>query len=219
MPTLTTENALSIGTELGFLPLAVEQAAACLKATGVSAERYLEMLGKQTTEVLAMGTPVDYPATVASTWDLSLAELKQSSPAAVRMLELCAFFAPDPISLDMIYSDEMARLLAHFDDNLRGKLALGEVVQELSRFALAKVDQSNNTLQVHRLVQAVIRSRMTPGERAKTCHDVHSILCGAMPEGSTDDPRNWPKFDQILPHIFPSLAAALRRGRNPAAID
>ena len=27
-----------------------------------------------------------------------------------------------------------------------------------------------------------------------------------MPKGRTDDPGNWLKFDQILPHIFPSRA-------------
>lgn len=207
VPALTAESALRIGTELGFLPLAVEQAAAWLQETGVSAAQYLEMLDKQTAEVLAMGTPVDYPATVASTWDLSLAELRRSSPAAVRMLELCAYFAPDPISLDLIYSDEMARLVRPFDDTVRDNLALGGVVYDLSRFALAKVDQSNHTLQVHRLVQAVVRSRMTPEEQDSTRHDVRSILFGAVPEGGTDDPRNWPMFDKILPHILPSRAA------------
>ena len=184
----------------------MEQAAAWLQETGVSAAQYLEMLDKQTAEVLAMGTPVDYPATVASTWDLSLAELRRSSPAAVRMLELCAYFAPDPISLDLIYSDEMARLVRPFDDTVRDNLALGGVVYDLSRFALAKVDQSNHTLQVHRLVQAVVRSRMTPEEQDSTRHDVRSILFGAVPEGGTDDPRNWPMFDKILPHILPSRA-------------
>lgn len=206
VPYLTMESAIAISTELGFLPLAVEQAAALLRTTGVSADRYLEMLDKQTEQILAMGTPVDYPTTVASTWDLSLVELKRSSPAAVRMLELCAFLASEPISLDMICSDEMARLLAPFDDTLHEKLALGSVVQELSKFALATVDPSNSTLQVHRLVQAIIRSRMTPAERDETCHDVHSILLGAMPEGGTEDPKQWPKFDQILPHIQPSRA-------------
>lgn len=209
VPGLTPEEALKVGSALGFLPLAVEQAAAWLEVTGVAADVYLTQLEQQTAEVLALEAPADYPAPVASTWTLSFQQLQQASPAAARMLELCAFFAPEPISLDMIYSDEMARLLARYDDTLREKLVLGKVVRELSRFALAKVDQGNNSLQVHRLVQAVIRSRMTLREQDETCHEVHTILAGAKPrQGDTDDPENWPKFDQILPHVGPSRAAA-----------
>jgi cellulose biosynthesis protein BcsQ/tetratricopeptide (TPR) repeat protein len=205
---LTRENALKIGDALGFLPLAVEQAAAWLEATGVPADTYLDMLETQTAQALATEAPPDYPAPVATTWALSFEQLQQASPAAARMLELCAFFASDPISLDMIYSSAMARLLSRYDGTLREKFALGTVVRELSRFALAKVDQGNNALQVHRLVQAVIRSRMTRAECDSACHDVHSILVGAKPhEGDTDDPLNWPKYDLILPHVVPSRAA------------
>ena len=208
VPGLSAENALKVGTALGFLPLAVEQAAALLEQTGLPADTYLEMLDKQTAEALAaLDAPADYPASVASTWNLSFAQLSQASPAAARMLELSAFFASDPISLDMIYSDEMAGLLARFDDTLRERLVLGRVVRELSRFALAKVDQGNNSLHVHRLVQAVIRERMTPEQQEEACHDVHLILHGAIPKGSADNPANWPKFDQILPHLGPSRAA------------
>ena len=61
VPSLTQEDALKIGTELGFLPLAVEQAAAWLEVTGVAARQYLDMLTTQTAEVLALDAPGDYP--------------------------------------------------------------------------------------------------------------------------------------------------------------
>ena len=35
---------------------------------------------------------------------------------------------------------------------------LGQVIREVSRFTLVKVDQSTNSVQIHRLVQAVIQS-------------------------------------------------------------
>jgi tetratricopeptide (TPR) repeat protein len=209
VPGLSADYAKKISTALGYLPLAVEQAAALLEQTGTPPDTYLERLEKQTAVALAaLDAPQDYPASVASTWNLSFERLSETSPAAARMLELCAFFASDPISLDMIYSDEMAGLLTRYDDTLRERLVLGRVVRELSRFALAKVDQGNNSLQVHRLVQAVIRERMSDEERDEACHDVHLILHGAIPRGSTDSPVSWPKYDQILPHLGPSRAAA-----------
>ena len=44
----------------------------------------------------------DYPTSVAVTWRLSFDRLASQSPAAARLLELCAFFAPDPISLTLL---------------------------------------------------------------------------------------------------------------------
>jgi tetratricopeptide (TPR) repeat protein len=85
---------------------------------------------------------------------------------------------------------------------------LGKHVREISRFALAKVDQGNKSIGVHPLVQAVIRHQLPPDLTEQTRHDVHRILLGARPsQGDTDDPENWQKLEEILPHVRPSAAA------------
>ena len=84
---------------------------------------------------------------------------------------------------------------------------LGRVIRDISRFALVKVDQGSNSLQIHRLVQAVIRSQMTDEEQVEARHEVHKILIGARPrQGETDDPANWSTYDIIWPHLGPSMA-------------
>ena len=144
---------------------------------------------------------------VVATWNLSFDRLKQRSPAAVRLLQLCAFFSPGPISMDLLYSDEMNESLLPFDETLSEKLMLGRVIRDISRFALVKVDQGSNSLQIHRLVQAVIRSQMTDEEQVEARHEVHKILTGARPrQGETDDPANWSTYDIIWPHLGPSIA-------------
>ncbi|MEW9529443.1 FxSxx-COOH system tetratricopeptide repeat protein [Microbispora sp. NPDC049125] len=208
VPKLDPQDALRVAEALGYLPLAVEQAAAWLGETGMSAGTYIEQLGTQTAEILSTNPPPGYPSPVAATWNISLSQLKERSPAAVRMLQLCAFFAPDPISMSLLYSDEMMRSLLPHDSSLRGeKLMLGRLIREISRFALAKIDAGSNTIQVHRLVQAVIRSQMTFEEIDTTSHEVHHILVGARPrQGEVDDPENWPAYDLIWPHLLPSDA-------------
>ncbi len=206
VPGLSADGAARIGAQLGHLPLAVEQAAAWLRATGQTADAYLELLDKQLANVLDYDSPADYSETVARTWDLSFEQLNRSSHAAGRMLQLCAFFAPAPISLDLIYGDQMAHLLADYDRPPRDKVGLGRLVGELSRFALARIDQANSTLEVHRLVQAVIRSRMALIEQEQARRDVHRILTAARPDGGTEDRGNWPRFDRILPHVQASHA-------------
>ncbi|GAA0390263.1 hypothetical protein GCM10009530_46870 [Microbispora corallina] len=207
VPGLDEEDAIRIAGALGNLPLAVEQAAAWLAESGMSAAAFLEELEAETARVLQLGAPSEYPHPVAVTWNVSLAKLRDSSPASVRLLQLCAFFAPEPISMQLLYSDEMQQALVPYDDALREKLVLGRVIREVGRYALAKVDQGNNTIQVHRLVQAVIRSQMTEDQQDETCHEVHHILVGARPrQGDVDDPDNWVRYDIIWQHLGPSRA-------------
>lgn len=149
-----------------------------------------------------------YPEPVAATWNISIARLKERSPAAVRLLQLCAFFAPEPISANLLYSKEMIDALKPYDSSLQEKLVLGRVIREIGRFALAKVDQVSNSIQVHRLVQAVIKAQLSEEEQREARHVVHRILAYARPDDDEpiDNPETWPRFATIWPHLGPSDA-------------
>ncbi|PRX68996.1 tetratricopeptide repeat protein [Nonomuraea fuscirosea] len=207
VPSMNDDEAGRVAEALGDLPLAIEQAGAWLQETGMDVDEYVETLNDQPAATLALGETLNYPRPVVLTWNVSFDRLRERSPAAVRLLELLSYFAPEPVSLSMLYGDETVKCLLKYDDTLRDKIMIGRLVRELSRFALAKVDQRDNSVQVHRLVQAVLRDRMTESEQEDTMHDVHRILLGARPrEGDTDDPENWRRFDEIWPHLTPSQA-------------
>ncbi|GAA3369512.1 hypothetical protein GCM10020367_12520 [Streptomyces sannanensis] len=205
---LTKEDADQVATAVGDLPLAVEQAAAWIAETATPVTAYLEQLSRQATGVLSLNQPAGYPEPVAATWNVSIERLKQRSPAAVRLLQLCAFFAPEPISANLLYSKEMIDALKPYDATLQEKLVLGRVIREIGRFALAKVDQVGNSIQVHRLVQAVIRAQLTEQEQKDARHAVHRILAGARPDADEpiDNPETWPRFATIWPHLNSSEA-------------
>jgi hypothetical protein len=209
VPGLSDENARIVAEKLGDLPLAIEQAGAWLAETGTPPASYVQELDSQLTSVLELSQPTDYPVPVAATWRLSFNRLREQSEAAARLLELCAFFAPEPISLQLMYSDEMVRSLVPLDDRLKERIVLGQLIRQISRFALARVDQGSNSITVHRLVQAVIRSSLESElQREKAMHEVHHVLVGARPrQGDTDDPENWPRYSLIWPHLGPSRAA------------
>jgi tetratricopeptide (TPR) repeat protein len=207
VPELDHADAERVAEALGNLPLAVEQASAWLAETGMPADLYLEWLAKPAVRALALSKPSDYATPVVATWNLSFERLKRRSPAAIRLLQLCAFFSPGPISMDLLYSDEMNESLLPFDETLSEKEMLGQVIRDISRFALVKVDQGSNSMQIHRLVQAVIRSQLSDEEQTEAKHEVHKILVGARPrQGETDDPANWSTYDSIWPHLGPSHA-------------
>ena len=57
--------------ELGGLPLALEQAAAYVQATGDSLAGYLASFRQRRADLLARGEPTGYAKTVATTWTLA----------------------------------------------------------------------------------------------------------------------------------------------------
>ncbi|GAA2455721.1 MULTISPECIES: FxSxx-COOH system tetratricopeptide repeat protein [Streptomyces] len=205
---LGAEDADQVAEAVGDLPLAVEQAAAWIAETATPVGAYLEQLQEAAARTLALNQPAGYPEPVAATWNVSIARLKERSPAAVRLLQLCAFFAPEPIHANLLYSKEMIEALKPYDASLQEKLVLGRVIREIGRFALAKVDQVSNSIQVHRLVQAVIRAQLTEQEQRDARHAVHRILAGARPDDDEpiDNPETWPRFATIWPHLGTSEA-------------
>ncbi|HET7017562.1 MAG TPA: FxSxx-COOH system tetratricopeptide repeat protein [Streptosporangiaceae bacterium] len=214
-PELDLNDADRIAAVLGDLPIAIEQAGAWLKETGMSAPAYVMELEKDMMRVLALSESEDHRAPAIATWNISLARLRQDSPAAVRLLQLCAYCSAGPISMNLLYSDAMIQALLPYDETLAEPLLLGRVIKGISRFALAKVDQGSNTLQVHRLIQALIISQMSEEDRGRTRHQLHRILVGAAPlRGDTANPEDWSQYNMIFTHLGPSHAADCRDERT-----
>ncbi len=207
VPGLDKDSAARIADAVGDLPLAVGQAAAWLAETGMPASLYVERLERQAADALGLSKPFGYAMPVAATWNLSLQRLKERAPAAVRLLQILAFCSPEPISATLLYGDEMNAALLPLDEALRDRLTLGTVIREAGRLALIKVNRASTSVQMHRLVQAVIRSQMTANQQAEARHSVHRILAASRPGyGDTDDPANWSVYDIIWPHLEPSHA-------------
>jgi hypothetical protein len=96
------QAALDLAAELDGLPLALEQAAAYLQATGGSLAGYLESFRQRRPDMLARGEPTRYRGTVATTWALAFTRLEQSAPGAAGLLRLLAFCAPEAVPLRLL---------------------------------------------------------------------------------------------------------------------
>ncbi|XVV17495.1 FxSxx-COOH system tetratricopeptide repeat protein [Actinoplanes sp. CA-131856] len=182
-PALTVPDARRLAEALGDLPIAVAAAGAWLAETGQTADGYLGRAGP-------------HLARVESVWDLSLARLRERSPAAYRLLELCSTMTSH-IALDLIYSDAMAQ-------RLRPPEPVPALVQQINRLALLKID--GGQIFLHRLLQQVVRRRMTPDEQRTARHEAHLVLAAARPRGEVDDPATWPAFGHIWPHLAATRA-------------
>src|ERR1019366_479444 len=166
---LSASDADRLAAELGDMPLALEHAAGWLSATGMVLDDYLSLLSKHTSEVLNTGRFPDYEASVAVTWTISMNQLREVSPAAIQLLNLCAFVGPDPIPIDLFVSAPAGALPAGLHDALRSTSQRAEILQAVRSYSLARVSQGSArvpTLQQHRLLQAGARDLVPADQQA-----------------------------------------------------
>jgi tetratricopeptide (TPR) repeat protein len=209
VPGILSEDANQLAHELGDLPLALEQAAALLAQTVLTARNYLELLTKESDRVLAENPPPpDYPVPVAAAWSLSVARLREQTPHALDLLQRCAFFGPAPISLDLIDRGRYV-LDSPMKELLRDGLLMSRAIRALGRYSLARIDQYRRTIEVHRIIQRLIRNELDPELRFSMRHEVHLLLAASDP-GDPDNIDNWPKYVELLGHVGPAEVVACR---------
>ncbi|MCK9900379.1 FxSxx-COOH system tetratricopeptide repeat protein [Frankia sp. Cpl3] len=202
VPGIAPESADLLAEELGDLPLALEQAGALQAESGMTVDEYLALFAEKASQLLAENLPADYPQTVAAAWSVSKTAVAEHNPQALELLRRCAFFGPEPIRRDFFSNGRFA-----LDEPMRGFLSdgllLARATRELGRYALARIDNNENTLQVHRLVQRLVREELNAAEAEKIRHDVHLILAVADP-GNPNDPKNWPSYAELSAHATSS---------------
>ncbi len=204
---LSELDANRIAVALEDLPLAVHQAAAYLAETGCTVQGYLELLASRAADVLTQGAPVTYPASLTASWQVAFERLAADEPAALDLLGLAAQLAPEPIpyTLFTAHTDRLPEPLATAAGD---PLAFAGLTRLLRRRALARISADN--LQVHRLVQAILRNRPGSGTDTEKLAAALALLRGAVPDDPWNNPAGWLTWRQLLPHVL----AATDTGRE-----
>ncbi len=194
------ESLAALSATLGSLPLALEQAASYLDETRATPAEYLQMFHEHGPELLAVETATT-EQTVATTWRVALDQVRMQAPAAQDLLILCAFLHPDgiPKSLFTEHSDGLPEeLRAPF---ARG-FAFNQVLATIHRYSLMQV--SSDSMSIHRLVQAVIRSSLTQDEARASAARVVVLVDSAFPSGGSDTAL-WDQCGLLLPHALAAI--------------
>lgn len=207
VPSLSDDDANSVADALGDLPVAISAVAAFLRDTLYPVAEYLSVLRSEPQRALDVRAPTDYPTSLAAAWDLPIKVLRDRSAAAARLLELCSVMAPK-ISLDLVYYRPMAELLEPYDPALAEPLLMPRLVQEISKLHLLKLDSATNEIQVHQLIQAVIRGAMSPEALAATQADVQQLLLAARPRRDVDESATWSRYRLLWPHLAPAAVVS-----------
>jgi hypothetical protein len=199
------QAAAGLAEAVGWLPLALEQAAACIQATGTSPAGYLGAFQRRRADLLARGEPTGYSGTVAAAWVLAFTQMEQSAPEAAGLLRLLAFCAPEAVPLGLLLQSrpgladqlpaEVAPVLAPLLDD---ELGAGGAVAALRRYSLVR-PAGDGTVSVHRLVQAVTADQMPEPLAAAWRQAAAAVVDAAIPD-DTEQPESWPTYAALLPH-------------------
>lgn len=201
-PDISDQDADQLADKLGDLPLAIEQAATWCAETGMPVREYLRLFDEKIAEIFDASTSPDYEVSVAAAWNVSFDALQKRSPAAHQILHICAFFSPEPISRDLFTGVRGVSISPELDVTLRDPIQLARAIRDINRYGLAKLDHRNNTIQLHRLVQLVLRNRITASrEQSQMRHGAHLLLANLDPNDPVSN-RNWPRYRELLPHAY-----------------
>ncbi|WP_406044542.1 FxSxx-COOH system tetratricopeptide repeat protein [Micromonospora sp. NBC_00898] len=205
-PDLAVNDADRLAAALGDLPLAIEQAAAWRAETRMPADEYLELLAANR-PVLddKTTTQQDYPELVAAAWNVSLNWLRDQDRSALRLLQVCSYFAPEPIGKVLLSKPRALRIHPDLDPLVRNPIRLNRAIRTIGRLSLARIDHRTNSFQMHRLVQRVLINQMDPEDREAMRHGAHMLLAGNDPD-QPDDADHWPRYAELYPHIVASEA-------------
>ncbi len=193
--------ASALTTELGGLPLALDQAGAYLEATGMSLEEYqrISQTHRRTLLNERRSLVEDHPASVATTWSLSFARVEARNPAAADLLRICAYLAPDAIP-ETIFT----RGAKHLDDLLApvasDAFLFSQAIEALRASSLLTRDPRMKTLSIHRLVQAVLRDTLPTEDERQWKQRAVLAVSAARPK--VNDVKQWPACERWLPHAL-----------------
>ncbi|MGW0810193.1 FxSxx-COOH system tetratricopeptide repeat protein [Nonomuraea sp. NPDC002799] len=202
---IEARQADELADALGDLPLALEQAGALISLSAISVGDYLDELEKNTRELLGSSKSTEYPQSMTAAWRLSVGLLQDRCPEAVDILRCCAFFGPEPIPRDTfrqgrgVVSTQLGQLLSR-------PIMVAKAIGELNRFALAKIDAESRTIQVHRLIQALLRDDLTSEAQSSARHEVHLLLANGAP-ADPEEIETWRHWEGLVAHLTPSRVA------------
>jgi hypothetical protein len=194
---LDSQAAHALATELGHLPLALEQAGALQSEAGMSAEEYLLLLKEHAAAVMAEGKSADYPLPMTIAWRLSISRLEQHQPEALTLLRCCAFFGPEPIPREILPRSAYA-LQPPIRDLLADPIRLARAIRELTRFGLVRID--GRTMIIHRLSQALLRDEL-PVEEQRHYRDIAHLMLAAGAPQDPDDSKLWLRYAELVAHV------------------
>ncbi|MCP2334174.1 MULTISPECIES: FxSxx-COOH system tetratricopeptide repeat protein [Actinoalloteichus] len=210
---LSTMEAERVAQVLGDHPLALELAAGWLRHGRQQVPEFLHLYGKHYTKLFEDTQLPHYDRSVAAVWNLPLNRLREEQPAAEQLLRLGAYFAPISVPLRLFSPEDMIGsrprplvvLPEPLHSQIRNPLMRARILDAIGHYALARIshgtdESSGAAIQLHQMVQAAQRGRLTPAQAEEARNTVHELLAVADP-GDPGDQRQWSRYAELAQHV------------------
>ncbi|MFE0022967.1 FxSxx-COOH system tetratricopeptide repeat protein [Amycolatopsis sp. NPDC059021] len=184
-----------VARELGFLPLALAQAAAYMLDRNLTCAAYRRRLADRRRRLASLlpegaGLPDEYRATAAVTWSLSVEQANRLAPAGLArsLLAVASVLDANGIPLEVFAAPAVLGLLTA----AAGREVSGEEAVDglgcLQRLSLVTLDPQSSVraVRVHALVQRATRDSLSPDRLAVVVRAGADALLGVWPEIERD---------------------------------
>ena len=183
------EEALAIAETLGFLALAIEQAAAYIREELKDVFKFRLLYTTQRSQFHDRQSTGNsyYKNNIATTWLMSMEAVESRNRQAAQLLQLFAFMNPDGVSLEFLEAGRDA-----FPDDLKCENPVAftanliKGLRDLEQFSLIFRPNSDLVL-IHRVVQSVIKDRLLLSDLNWHRTLVCDIGLSAFPEFARDN--------------------------------
>lgn len=173
-------EAAQLAKELGYLPLALEQAGAFIAIHQVSFAEYRAEWQRHNKNVLEWFNErvMNYPSSVATTFLTSFDKLEPESKA---LLNILCWLAPDPIPVAMVDG------LMGESDKFDTKLSLANI----AKYSLLKwSDSLHSFFQIHRLIQEMTEYQI-PNEDKQPWLKLAIMMLDLFCRGNPEELQTW----------------------------
>lgn len=213
-------DADAVAAELGDLPLALSQAAAYVARNRTDWKSYRALLRAAPARLLGLHQPGDYPGTAAATLTLSLERVAEQQPESADLLRLISFLDPERIPRDLLYVAPTAVDADDLPDGVRvlveDRVTYDQAVGALAGYAL--VEAAPETIQVHRLVQTIVKDSIPAAQLPGWVGAAGRLLAARFPERSRI-PENWQECALLLPHVAAVAGPSRTHSAAPVPIS
>ncbi|GAA2766553.1 FxSxx-COOH system tetratricopeptide repeat protein [Streptomyces paradoxus] len=205
-PEAVLDGGAELCAEVGHLPLAIEQAGAYIVQTGITPRAYLRLLAEDPAYMYRRAKEgYDSERTIARIWAITLDRLTDT-PLAGHLLRVLAWYAPNAIPRALI-------------GPLGSEPAVVDAVGRLAAYSM--ISATDDSLDVHRLVQAVTRTsdaddpHRQPHDIVRARDAAVTCLNAALPAAvdASADASAWrrlmPHIDALAQHSSPDADTAL----------
>jgi tetratricopeptide (TPR) repeat protein len=207
---------------LGYLPLAITQAAAyiAMMPPSMTISKYVEYFHDEKNQVSLLSKDggdirrdPEVPNAVMITWQISFDQIKKESTQAAKLLSRMCVLDRQGIPKFLFCQDDHRGALASEDDDgdalfFKDALAFDDAIGKLASFSFIEAEKDWDIFQMHRLVQLSTKKWLEAhGEIEKRKADVLKLLSKKFPNGNYE---NWKICEALDPHTRTVLAYTIQ---------